>query len=529
MPNLAQLPFHLLPASASRPELFIQSNVATDSIIAWSFGRGSVIWRIWPAVLLHIAFAAAVVSMSLETQIRLALPPVLLTVLGVVIGFVISYRAMTGYDRYWMGRSCWGDVIRNARAMGRLIWYHVPPQLTVERLGGKEEMMLVMREKRMALDLVEAFAVALKHHLRGELGIYYEDLYHLVEPLHDHRQHIHLKPSFNSPQTIKIRHSKKHHHVPTVEVDEPREISRSPSSHTAALDPEINEYGTFDPASTSSLSVNSIQKGKRMPQRSSTQASVEYHCDDEHEHLLGHSELAHKKTGKIAGDLVPFMSIFSRVIFWSKKAKEDVESGLATDETEIVISDSVPMDVLKVLSEWLSVLEARGTVPGGSVGSMAGCISSFEESLSSLEKILTTPLPFVYSTHIRHTVWIYLFFLPFQLVGEFGWSTIPGVGIAAFIYLGFLAAGEEIEQPFGYDSNDLDLDLFTGKIIHGDLADLKKSPCLNAYHSHPSERKVKSITEAAREIGRNHDVVEWDGDRKAQGNGYGVVTDVYRD
>jgi putative membrane protein len=50
---------------------------------------------------------------------------------------------------------------------------------------------------------------------------------------------------------------------------------------------------------------------------------------------------------------------------------------------------------------------------------------------------------------IRSTVWIYLFFLPFQLLDQFGWSTIPGVGIAAFIYLGFIAAGEEIEQPFG--------------------------------------------------------------------------------
>lgn len=47
------------------------------------------------------------------------------------------------------------------------------------------------------------------------------------------------------------------------------------------------------------------------------------------------------------------------------------------------------------------------------------------------------------------TVWIYLFFLPFQLVSEFGYYTIPGVAIAAFIYLGFIAAGEEIEQPFG--------------------------------------------------------------------------------
>jgi predicted membrane chloride channel (bestrophin family) len=63
------------------------------------------------------------------------------------------------------------------------------------------------------------------------------------------------------------------------------------------------------------------------------------------------------------------------------------------------------------------------------------------------------------------TVWLYLFLLPFQLVSEFGWHTVPAVrpvssyprasltppqvSIGAFIYLGFVAAGEEIEQPFG--------------------------------------------------------------------------------
>jgi predicted membrane chloride channel (bestrophin family) len=47
------------------------------------------------------------------------------------------------------------------------------------------------------------------------------------------------------------------------------------------------------------------------------------------------------------------------------------------------------------------------------------------------------------------TVWLYLFFLPFQLVNQFGYYTIAGTAMAAFIYLGFVAAGEEIEQPFG--------------------------------------------------------------------------------
>ncbi|EJU01681.1 hypothetical protein DACRYDRAFT_22130 [Dacryopinax primogenitus] len=75
----------------------------------------------------------------------------MLTVMGVVIGFVISYGA----------------------SISRLIWYHVPPRYCAPRDGVTG---------RIALGLVEAYAVALKHHLRGEMGVYYKDLYRLVWP-----------------------------------------------------------------------------------------------------------------------------------------------------------------------------------------------------------------------------------------------------------------------------------------------------------------------------------------------------------
>jgi ion channel-forming bestrophin family protein len=81
----------------------------------------------------------------------------------VVIGFVISYRAMSGYDRYWMGRTAWSDVMRNSRTISRLVWFHVPPRLTPktpeEVASGQvvrpaAEMGKVMAEKRVALDLI---------------------------------------------------------------------------------------------------------------------------------------------------------------------------------------------------------------------------------------------------------------------------------------------------------------------------------------------------------------------------------------
>jgi len=142
--------------------------------------------------------------------------------------------------------------------------------------------------------------------------------------------------------------------------------------------------------------------------------------------------------------------------------------------------ENLPLEIVRCMSEWLSILEARGAVGGDALGGLFACVAAYEDILCTLERILTTPLPYVYSVHIRHTVWLYLFFLPFQLADEFKWYTIPGTAVAAFFYLGFIAAGDEIEQPFGYDENDLDLDMFCREVIKADLHTLTVTPFPNA-------------------------------------------------
>lgn len=54
--------------------------------------------------------------------------------------------------------------------------------------------------------------------------------------------------------------------------------------------------------------------------------------------------------------------------------------------------------------------------------------------------------------------------LPFQLVKQLDWITIPATAIAAYIILGLAMIGREIENPFGNDVNDLPLELFCTEI-----------------------------------------------------------------
>ncbi|KAF6748700.1 Bestrophin, RFP-TM, chloride channel-domain-containing protein [Ephemerocybe angulata] len=470
------------------------------------------IWRIWPAILLHTLFASAITVLSIRGIVHLEIPNIMLTVLGVVIGFVISYRATSGYERYWLGRGYWSDITPEEVQAGQ-------QQRTVK------EMKKVMAEKSMALDLVYGFSLAVKHHLRGETGIYYEDLYHLVRPLHDH-EHTADNERRHNTSTDLLSPRRGHRittqvsaaqsgipitAVPPLVASTSKDSYQPPAAERPIPDPmvpPINAYGTFDPSTLTNRSVPSTSQRPR--ERSASPASHFSSISSINQPLLPSTQPPNQDMmNKVSRDLIPFaglMTSIKRVLGFQgpeeasgehvgdedddfndayvakRRWQGPVQSGLHMKHHPKVAGDgeNLPLEIVRCLSEWFSVLEDRGTVPGTSMGTMVATLASFEDSLTGLERILTTPLPFVYSVHIS-TVWLYLFFLPFQLVNQFAYYTIPGVAIAAFIYLGFVAAGEEIEQPFGYDDNDLDLDLFCKSIIGLDINHLKTSPALNSY------------------------------------------------
>ena len=89
----------------------------------------------------------------------------------------------------------------------------------------------------------------------------------------------------------------------------------------------------------------------------------------------------------------------------------------------------------------------------------------FDETLShitfaaaSCERLRHTPMPFSYSLLLHRTAHLYCFLLPFGLVDITGFMTPFVVAIVAYTFFGLDALGDELEEPFGMDNNDLALD-----------------------------------------------------------------------
>jgi len=54
----------------------------------------------------------------------LGINPLLLTVLGFVVGLGLSFRSSTAYERYAEGRRYWAQLILASQNLGRIYWVH---------------------------------------------------------------------------------------------------------------------------------------------------------------------------------------------------------------------------------------------------------------------------------------------------------------------------------------------------------------------------------------------------------------------
>jgi putative membrane protein len=74
------------------------------------------------------------------------------------------------------------------------------------------------------------------------------------------------------------------------------------------------------------------------------------------------------------------------------------------------------------------------------------------------ERIRNTLIAGSYRSYALKCLLLYLLALPWGLVEDLNWLTVPIVMIVAYMMLGLEAIAEDVEEPFGYDLDDLDLD-----------------------------------------------------------------------
>ncbi|KAJ5873577.1 Bestrophin/UPF0187 [Penicillium subrubescens] len=313
--------------------------------------QGSVMPQMILPLLLVGGWATLITCIS-HFKHNLGINNILLTVLGFVVGLSLSFRGSTAYERWADGRKYWAGLIQTSRNLARIIWVHF------DEREGEENSKVDLLRKLSALNLILAFAVSLKHKLRFEPDVAYEDLAGLIG------------------------------HLDTFALDAHDNSVVSPHSKTPWK--YMGEYLGFSFAKSN---PRKLVKRSKKP--------------------LGH----------------------------------------------------LPFEILIHLSAYVESCVKNGTLSLPQYqGQVMTMLSSLNEILTGTERVLDTPLPAAYSIAISQISWVYVMLLPFQLYNFLHWTTIPASIVAAYIIIGLLFIGSEIENPFGEDVNDLPLTAFCSQI-----------------------------------------------------------------
>lgn len=140
-------------------------------------------------------------------------------------------------------------------------------------------------------------------------------------------------------------------------------------------------------------------------------------------------------------DYAPILNVFRPFLRRLLGEKKEVHKTTASN---------IPLEIHLFLNGYLATCIKRATIPATAVGPAFTALNQLADSLATMERVLSTPLPYSYNVHLRATAFFYLLLLPFQIYQPLGWVTIPAQFLAACVFWGFLELASQIEQPFGY-------------------------------------------------------------------------------
>ncbi|KAJ6555149.1 Bestrophin, RFP-TM, chloride channel-domain-containing protein [Mycena vulgaris] len=415
----------------------------------------TALFRCWHILMFFAAWATTITVLD-HHKFKVRFASTLLTVIGTVLGFVVSYRTTSSFERYNEGRRLWSQIILASRTFARTAWFHVPDMPTTDKMDAETMKARGMIEKKTVINLLEAYGVAVSHYLRGEDGIYYQDLYYLVKFL----------PAYALPPGI-----------PNGASYDASGLSPSSAriSDASGNRPSLGNQSSFlyQRAPPSTFSIGGLKTSRSL-------RSIRSPIPGEPQKIiLARADEAFLLPGSMPPkyhlfDLFPF-SLLVRCL--TKRGKEVKGKKAARMRAKMLMekdgqgagSHNLPLEISLYLSSWIAALQHRKQNDVPTTNTLLAALNQLVDALTGLERILTTPIPFSYSIHLWVVTTIYCLALPSQIVSTMNWATIPATILLTFIFFGFLVAGEEIENPFGYDKNDLNLDHFTNNIIRNEL------------------------------------------------------------
>lgn len=146
-----------------------------------------------------------------------------------------------------------------------------------------------------------------------------------------------------------------------------------------------------------------------------------------------------------------------------KALKDHLRDGATLEDSELIeegrtLPQHVPTFLVSILYTRLGSWKKEGVIDGSQLIVLDEDMRKLLEIVGGCEKIRNTRLARSYRTFARQCVFMYLLSLPWGIVHDFRWWTVPLTAMISYFMLGMEIAAEHTEEPFGEDEDDLDLE-----------------------------------------------------------------------
>ncbi|MFK3724656.1 bestrophin family protein [Pseudomonas monteilii] len=132
--------------------------------------------------------------------------------------------------------------------------------------------------------------------------------------------------------------------------------------------------------------------------------------------------------------------------------------------------------ILQTVGERCSQLARQGQISEWRYTLLEQRLVGLSEVQATCERLKHTPLPFPYTLLLHRTIYIFCLLLPFALAEPLGWLAPVFTLLVSYTFFGLDAIGNELEDPFGHEENDLATDALVRTLERDILAALGQTP-----------------------------------------------------
>lgn len=171
---------------------------------------------------------------------------------------------------------------------------------------------------------------------------------------------------------------------------------------------------------------------------------------------------SHVREKQKIAQLLPAFAIATKLHLRAEPINQELTNLIDPEQSKLLPQQPhhLPLTILGWLRDWIQQQFQHGLISDRQQTYLFELIDILNTNLGAYERILNTPIPLAYSLHLHHLIYLYCLLFPIQVVDSLKWLTIPATCLVAFALFGIEEIGIEIQNPFGYDENDLELDRY---------------------------------------------------------------------